>query len=150
MWVYSSHSSDLDKRTADSGGVRKQAEGLKVARFRLSAFPPIAARRLSGLRTAFGAVTWPDYTTMERGSDKAQSDNPHILAAFVIGAAAPFLISILSMLVSFNAGVSVATFFAPAILMAGRWSDSVIPIANGLFYGCWALAITLLLRLTKR
>jgi len=71
------------------------------------------------------------------------------LFAFVIGAAAPFLISIFSVLVSFNAGVNVATIFAPAILMADRWPDAVIPIANGLLYGFLALAITFLLGLTS-
>lgn len=72
------------------------------------------------------------------------------LVAFVIGAAAQFLISIFAMLVSFNTGVSAVTIFAPAILMADRWPDSTVPIANGLLYGCLALAITLLLRLRRR
>lgn len=72
------------------------------------------------------------------------------LFAFVIGAAAPFLISFFTVLVSFNAGVGVATIFAPATLMADRWPDAVIPIVNGLVYGGLALAITLLLRLTRQ
>lgn len=75
---------------------------------------------------------------------------PIVIVAFVIGAAAPFVISVFTMLVSFNTGVSVATIFAPAILMADRWPDPLIPLANGLLYGCLAWAITSLLRFRNR
>lgn len=66
------------------------------------------------------------------------------VVAFVIGAAVPFLLAIFSMLVSFDTGASVATILAPAILMADRWPDAIIPMANGLLYACIASAITLL------
>jgi thiamine transporter ThiT len=81
---------------------------------------------------------------------KSRATTRIFLIAFVIGAAAAFLVSMLSMLVSFDAGVSVAAIFTPAILMADRWPDAAIPISNGLLYGCLALAFTLLLRLTRR
>jgi hypothetical protein len=68
----------------------------------------------------------------------------------VIGAAVPFLLSIFSMLVSFDTGASVATILAPATLMADRWPDAIIPMVNGMLYGCIACAITLLPALRRR
>ena len=69
-----------------------------------------------------------------------------VLAAFLIGAAAPFLISIFAILVSFNTGLRVATIFAPAMVMADKWPDPLIPLANGFLYGCLACAVMFLLR----
>ena len=73
-----------------------------------------------------------------------------VIVASVIGAAAPFVISVFTILVSFNTGLSAAAILAPATLMADRWPDPVIPLANGLLYGCLAWAITSLLRFKNR
>jgi hypothetical protein len=85
--------------------------------------------------------------TMKRGSKMERRRVIRIvIVAFVIGAAAPFVISVFTMLVSFNTGVSVAT----AILMADSWPDPLIPLANGLLYSCLTWAVTSLLRFRNR
>ena len=65
-----------------------------------------------------------------------------ITIASVVGYVAPFVMSVFTMLVSFNSSLYVAKIVAPAILMADRWPDYIIPIANGSLYACLAWALT--------
>jgi len=67
-----------------------------------------------------------------------------ITIASVVGYVAPFVMSVFTMLVSFNSSLYVAKIVAPAILMADRWPDYIIPIANGSLYACLAWAFTLI------
>ncbi len=66
-----------------------------------------------------------------------------ITIASVVGYVAPFVMSVFTMLVTFNTSLYVAKIVAPAILMADRWPDYIIPIANGSLYACLAWALTL-------
>ena len=67
------------------------------------------------------------------------------MAAFWIGMLVPVLVSVVSMMVSFDLGMKLATILAPPTLLADRWPDVAIPLANGLLYGFLALALTSLM-----